>query len=268
MIFAVHYSKLNDGTIQSISKQLSGKLKESSKFQPTDLPKILSICFQSIQRFHPDAKCVLLTDLETPDPGLENVKMIRYEVDPQEPVRSRLKALILYLESIDEKTPVVFSDYDMIFQKNIENLFEESFDIAFTYRKGETEEIPADQEYYPYPINAGLFLIHPDRHQQALVFLKAVERFFEKNYPDYMVWSGEQISINQFIGVKNIHQSYPNSIQIGTTTIQLFPAAEYNYTVGGSAFLLDYQPNKAILHFKGPRKQLMLEYWQTFYEAN
>ena len=268
MIFAVHYSKLDDSALHNISKQLSGKLKESSKFQSTDLPKVLSICFQSIQQSHPHARCILLTDRETPDPGLKNVEMIRYDLNPKEPVSSRLKALIRYLESINEKTPVVFSDYDMIFQKNIENLFEKSFDIAFTYRKGETEERSTDQEYYPYPINAGLFLIHPDGRQQALDFLKAVERFFEKNYPDYKVWSGEQISINQFIGAKNIHQSYPNPIHIGKTTILLFPAAEYNYTVGGSAFLLDYQPNKTILHFKGPRKQLMLEYWQTFYEPN
>ena len=172
MIFAVYYTKLSPAAISRIEK-LFPLIKEATHERyPLPAEQGIAICFQSIKLCHPTARCVVLTDLETPISLPGSIEVIRYDVDPNEPSYMRMRARIRFLESLDRPMSVAFCDYDMIFQKSIENLFAQSFDLGLTCRK----KYMGDR--HPAPINEGLLLVHPEGIAQVVKFLKILHDYF------------------------------------------------------------------------------------------
>jgi hypothetical protein len=258
LIFAVYYTKLSPVAISRLGELFPVFKTDMNERYPLTAEKQISICFQSIRLIHPTARCVVLTDLETTFSLPEYIEVIRYDVDPNEPVYMRMRAQTLFLESLNRPMPVIFCDYDMIFQQSLENLFKQSFDLALSCRKEYKGNL------HPEPINGGLLIVHPNGISQVITFLKTLHDYFTNHLNDYRVWGGDQGTLNQFIGVENVHRTFPGQVVVDGTTILLLSALHYNYAIGGEPHFVEYHPEKAILHFKGSGKRDMEDYWNSY----
>lgn len=211
----------------------------------------IDLLFQSIKQTHPDCRCVIMTDRLTHLEAIEGVSIERHDVDPDQPAYMRLCAQIEHLKNTNP-SHVIFLDYDMLVQHSLEPLFKEDFDIGLSYRQ------------HPCPINGGLMIVPQKGKKQAISFLEKVKIYYEKHYPKNKDWGGFQGAISDVIEDKTIFSRKSDIITVHDTRILLLSDKTYNFTIGGEGHLVDYQPDKKILHFKGSRKKDMMVYWNEY----
>ena len=213
MIFAIYYTHVGESFITKFLELFPHVKEDVDERFPEDVNEEISLCFRSIKRLHPNARCVLLTDLHTNIETLDDVEIIRNDLDPNEPAYMRLLAQIRFLESVDPSEKVIFCDYDILFQKPLKPLFEKTFDLGLIYRKS------YHGKQHPAPINGGLLIIK--ERDKALHFLKQIHEYFLHHFPHHKAWGGFQASLNEMIGPQKIHDTYPNLITSKETAILL-----------------------------------------------
>ncbi len=258
MIFAIYYTRVGKPFLNKFTEFFPNLKDDLDKRFPDNVDNEISLCFQSIKRFHPEARLVLLTDQKTPVQTLEDVEVVRYDVDPEQPAYMRLKAQRQFLLSVTTSEPIVFCDYDLLYQDSIDPLFNNDFDLAFVYRKA------YHGSAHPAPLNGGFMGIHSKSLAKAIHFLEAIHSYYLKHFPGYKEWGGYQASLNEFIGAENIHNAFPNPVTVDGIRILLLPSTKYNYAIETETGIIDFKPEKKILHFKGARKEAMADYWNTY----
>lgn len=256
MIFAIYYTKVGKRFIEAFLSMFPEVKDDVDERFPEVVNEEITLCFQSIKQVHPDARCVLLTDQQTPLNLPDDIEVIRDDLDPDIPAYMRLQAQLKFLEMTETDEPIIFCDYDILYQNPLTHLFEKDFDLGLVYRK------IYQGGQHPAPINGGLLVVK--NREKALHFLKEIHQFYLKNFPENKAWGGFQASLNEMLGPKNVHDSFPNQMKVKDTNILLLSSVDYNYSMGGDPHFVDYKPDKTILHFKGAGKKDMADYWNSY----
>lgn len=257
LTFVTYHTDLSEKAIAKLyEKYPLFKEQHWEKYFPLS-KQCIELMFKSVKLIHKNCRCILISDVNTTFENMKDVEVIRFDVDPDKPAYMRMIAQIKFLKN-HSTTHVVFLDYDMLVQQELSHLFESNFDIGLTYR------MMYQGKFCPCPINGGLIFIHKEHIEQATRFLETVKIAYQKSYSKNEDWGGFQGAINDVIGDSNIFSKKTDIITVNDTKILLLPVDEYNFTIQKKPELIEYMPNKKILHFKGPRKDDMLIYWNEY----
>jgi hypothetical protein len=220
-----------------------------------DQRELLRIAFKSAKKFHPNCKCVVLTDQKSYVPQDPLYTVYRYDVDIQFFMWAAMVARSEYLKQhADPDHHVIFMDTDILIQDNLEHVFEADFDVGLTYRN-----------YKDYPINGGLYFIH----QKGL---KNTEKFFDKlvvkmskhPIPANLIWWGDQSALKKFIGKKKLSSIPKEILTVDGIRFYFLTSNIYNFSTLLNVPMSEYYPKPKILHFKGERKIYMKPYWENY----
>lgn len=260
--FVIYHTELSPQGIETISNIYPNdprvRWKERWKtFQKDYLPYVeeyIEIFFKSARLFHPDCKCVVLTDLSTSLSFSNDIELHRYELDPNKPAYNRLLAQKKYLKQSDNYLHNVFLDYDMLVQQNLGQICTCDFDVALT------------QGTKTNRIGGSFIMVHRGSKEKGMHFFNLVEQIYLNNYTDYEAWGGIQVSMNDLLVINFKTIKYLKVYEIDRIKIIVLPEDKYNYPISERElqFFLDYIPEKMIIHFRGVRKKAMIEYWNSY----
>jgi len=244
--FVAHYEKLNE-------KDTSKILNICDSFMHWNPIALIELTFASIRKTHPNCRKILITNDTTEIDLSPDIEIMRFPTDKYENRLSQMIATLHFLRAWNELSHIIFHDFDMLFQSNIESIFDGKHDIYFALR-GKVLS-------YQAPINMGLVAIDQSSIPQAI-------RFYDKiinqmlTFPHLHIWGGSQISVHKLLFHKLLEN--PKSKETIWDGIRFsFLPQNYNFTSKGY-FKDHFYEGKHILHFKGQRKPQMLLYWNKY----
>ena len=250
--FFSYYGDLPKSTHQFLLENvLSFKKPEWQNFLP-EQREYIEIFFQSCRLYHPDCRSVVLSDENTPFDFPDEIDILRYPVNPETPTLARLLCQIELFKSNPYKSHYVYLDYDILLQSNLDSIFERDFDIALCCR------------HTHRPITVALLFVHKDSTDKAVKMLEMVKKTLLTKYPERLRWWGAQDSFRDTIGVENLEDTDFKIINFEGMNILLIPHDDYCYHPPYDVPMIDFYPDKKILHFKGHRKPQMGEYWEHY----
>jgi hypothetical protein len=220
-----------------------------------DYQQTINLMFKSVDKFHGKCQKVILTSLETTLSFLPvDIKVKRYPIDSREIMLNRLVSQLDFLKNHDFESDVVLLDSDILINENLESLFDNEFDLALTIRD--------DQEM---PINGGIIYISKKNPEPVINFFEKLYVVYTEKYQEKSQWWGDQYALADVIGYKENTQIESGIIEIDNIKVLLLPCEIYNFSPNYESNLDVYElKDKKILHFKGPRKQYMSVYWQSY----
>ena len=166
----------------------------------------------------------------------------------------RTRAQKAYIDAYDFAEPLIFIDTDMLLNQDLGPLFEQDFDIGLTWRPLAAE-----------PINGGLILVNNRRPAEARAFFDEFLALYEQSFSEQATWFGDQAALCRLLDVPAHGTELPRPQRLGAARIQFFPCDTFNFTpLNHAAALASPLDDKAVLHFKGPRKWMMHLYWQAY----
>ncbi|MEH2255587.1 hypothetical protein, partial [Nostoc sp.] len=220
-----------------------------------DYQQSINLMFKSIDKFHSYCKKIILTDLDTNLSFLPlDVTVQRYQVDSRTIMLSRLVSQLHFIKSHDFESDIVFLDSDILVNDNIESLFLQEFDLAFTVRD--------DKEM---PINGGVIYISKLHRKAVVTFFEKLYLLYIEKYRQKSQWWGDQYALADAINWQKGSEIHPGTIEIDSIKILLLSCDIYNFSPDYESDLDVYElKEKKILHFKGPRKKYMSVYWRNY----
>ncbi|MCC7208988.1 MAG: hypothetical protein IT323_16885 [Anaerolineae bacterium] len=243
---AAFYVSLAEATARRIQDAFSSV----TVHQPLDL---LEASLASARRVMPTCHTVILTDEQTVVPSHLDAQVVRYTIRAEQLMQSRMVVWERYLQTTANH--VVFTDLDVLIQRDLSALFDEEFDVALTYR-------PEDH----WPINAGVTLFHARRLLRGMSFLKRCTDVYRSAFSAAAEWGGDQDVLREMVRGVDFDREDSFTHRIGGYDILFLPCAAYNFSTVDEDMGGDY-PDKAILHYKGRRKQAMLPAWRRIQAA-
>lgn len=216
----------------------------------------IDLLFRSARHFHPDCRCVLLSDEETILPLLRDVEICRRPVFINDPLWSRLMAERDFLSDSENDQNIAFVDFDVLVNGSLNDVFLEPFDVALTCRP-----------HPEMPVNAGVVLTRARRRLEALAFFDRLLGIYEQHFKGDLWWA-DQRALALLIGDEGCRTPPPPSVETEGIYIRLLPVDEFNYTPDRARHLLRVADNVKILHFKGNRKPLMRDHWNSHHLRN
>lgn len=260
--FIVYHTAVSDEGIEAIATIYEENPTVNWKQRWLDFKKnffphvdaYIELFFQSTRLTHPNCRCVLLTDLNTPFNLSKEIEIIRYPLNPDKPAYMRLLAQMRYLETASNDKEHLFLDYDMLVQKNLSSLCAADFDVGLVYQS------------QGFRIEGSFLLVRRSKQEKGIQFLKKVEETFKAHSASHEAWGGIEASLNRLISIKPRHLEERVSLSLDEIALQLFPGDLYSYPFYQNDLLLgiEYLPQQAILHFRGDIKAKMLEYWKLY----
>lgn len=191
-----------------------------------DMAKLL---VESVRRSMPHAKIHHLTDDRCPTlPGLDSTRVLAGNY----PMAIRR---MLHHARCDGEW--LFVDSDIVIQKDVSDVFNEPFDVALTDREGTITNEVKFAEVMPH--NIGVVFSRSPK------FWETVAANVRRLAPQQQEWMGDQIIVNAM--VKQGGHGF---------NIKTIPGSVYNYPPKSAT---DDLSNAAIVHYKGNRKQWLLE---------
>lgn len=229
---------------------IRGQIQTVSFFEPLAL---LDIMFASAERAHPRCRKVVLSDLETPFPAGAPFEVLRYDVDPAQPILSRARCWAEFLSHCDGH--VILLDADVLIAANLEHVFRSSFDTALTTMRDER-----------WPINAGIQFVHGGPRSRAKDFYeRLLERMLEGEAAGWQ-WGGDQDALREMASRARFRRRATVSLhRENGFRIKLLPCSAYNFSTR-DADMSDVYPDALALHFRGRRKRFMPGYWSQHLE--
>lgn len=217
-----------------------------TRHAPKELIRAMLI---SARLFHPDCRLVILTDKKTPFHDLPSeIEVIRYNYNPRHVISQRTQAQIKFIkESPGEH--ILFLDYDILIQGNLEHLFLNDFDVGLTYRK------------HSMAINGGVIIVNGTNSSAALHFMHRIHALMNEKYQSFLTWYSDQLALQDQVKVPESLQNQTTVILSLKTKILLLPCSIYNFTTRENKMDGTY-PDKLILHFKGKRKPYQIPYFE------
>ena len=261
LAFVVYHTEVSPKGIEEIGKiypktETLDWAKRWKNFERDFFPVVgtyIDIFFRSARLTHPGCKCVVLTDPSTNIAYAPEVEVRRYDLDPDRPAYMRLLAQMKYLEETDGAHHVFFLDYDMLVQQNLLDLFANDFDLALTHERKANR------------IGGSFILVHKEHLDKGVRYLKLVEEEVHRSHSEFTAWGGIETSMNIVMGVGSRSMREGSLCEAEGLRVLILPAEKYNYAFGASwGLFMDYFPDKAILHFRGIRKEMMLAYWKEY----
>lgn len=222
--------------------------------------ELISLVFQSASLFHPNCKRVMLSDQESPFDYLDHdieVHRRKTDTDNIPLMLNRLLTQISYVRSNDSRSNLTFLDSDILINANLEDLFQQDFDIALTYR-----------DFEDMPINWGVMFISQQGQSSAIGFLEEVAKVYQERYLTSDIFWCDQYALMDVIGRERFFNRQSDTLCVHNTKILLIPCSVYNFSPEPTLdSIVPELKDKKILHFKGPRKRLMALYWNTYLKA-
>jgi len=255
----------------------------NEKVSPADM---LRICCQSIRKNMPEASITFLTDTastihsEMTDINVITTDQIRHDFimfDLMQFRRNYIKSKV----DCGQKTNVIFTDIDIIFNKSISHVFEGDFDVglpATFYNNLTYSERGVPIKSLMSIINCGMFFIRSNENSikfydewLATMLDLSVNDTLEE-YGDskalvkdnFLKWWGEPHSIMVMFGPKLLRKENESFIYKGIS-VKIFEDADYNFAPdmkednGKLTINLpnDVLENKHVFHLRGGRKLFM-----------
>jgi hypothetical protein len=231
------------------------RLKEKVSFinKEFDHRAMIETMFKSARLFHPGCKCVVLTDNKTDKSSIDSLGEIRkFDIDPRKIILSRLIAQIEYLKKYAHGD-LLFLDYDIIVNANLDHVFRQDFDIAVTYRESKKG----------MPINGGMLFVSGRRKERSLAFLERVHAIYMDAYAQHDVWWGDQLALRDALKVKDFTAN--TVVDVDGVRVLILSCDEYNYYPAESYRSILFElKNKKVLHFKDMQKRVMHLYWNIY----
>ena len=240
--FVTFYIDVTDQTMASIHQT-------TSTITVTEPHQYIQTMFASARRFHPDCRQVILSDQHTRFPSHPDTEIIRYDLDPTNPMMSRSIAWLDYLRRAEGHT--IFLDSDILINGDLSHVFAEDFAVGFTYR-----------DERKWPINAGLNFANGRYLRAAADFHELWLRRYESAHQEYSVWGGDQDVLRELFARLDFAREDCFSHRVGELDIRFVPCAVYNFSTSYDIEMDGHYPEARVLHFKGRRKPQMFPYWQ------
>jgi|CXWL01.1.fsa_nt_gi hypothetical protein len=216
---------------------------------------MVDMLFMSAQQFHPESKCIVLTDETTRLGAVSSYcSRMNYAVRHDKIMLDRMGAQRAFIKEYDFSRPLVLADSDVLINNSLDSVFQQDFDVGLTWR--DNSEMP---------INGGIILVNNRRRDASRRFFTVMHEIYESKYADRAEWYGDQYAIRDFIGmtVEEI-ASHHGMVEAQGCRILLLPCEQYNYSPKNAVTSIASRfPDKYVLHFKGERKPLMKLYWQA-----
>ncbi|MYD09242.1 MAG: hypothetical protein F4X02_04280 [Chloroflexi bacterium] len=244
LTFVTFYMDVTDQTMASIHQT-------TSTITVTEPHQYIQTMFASARRFHPDCRAIVLSDQATRFPSRADIDIIRYDLDPQQPMLSRSIAWLAYLRAARGHT--VFLDSDLLINGDLAHVFAADFAVALTYRAGDSK----------WPINAGVNFAHGDNLPAAADFHELWLRKFRAAHLAQSVWGGDQDALREIFAAVNFAREDSFDWRLGELAIRFLPCARYNFSTSYKHKMNGYYPDALVLHFKGKRKPYMFPYWRA-----
>ncbi len=229
-----------------------------------DYESMIKMFFTSAKHFHPECKQVIITDQQSTFTQLpEDINFYRIELDTNQLMLSRLMAQIEFLKQCPLDQDVVLIDSDILILGNLDPIFEQEFDIAFTCLDPENKKrLKTSSEH---AINGGVIFIHHTQRVRAIAFLEKVYICYQDKYMSYAAWLGDQCALLSTVGAQRFYSRTSARLYAENTQILLFDFDVYNFSPKKhiSSFL-SRGNNALIIHFRGKRKEFMPLYWRWY----
>ena len=231
----------------------------NANLQPSEYMRMLDLLFRSARLSHRSTRCVLLTDTATRVLGLTgHYRRIDGPVDHAALMLSRAEAQLAFVEQDDFAHPIALLDSDILLNGSLSPLFSEDFDVALTWR-------PLRR----MPINGGVILLNNRRPEAARAFFRRFVHLYRSKYATAgsAAWYGDQYALLHCLGATYDELSTQAVIVRKESRVRLLSCDTYNFSPENDLAAIDGGlPKKVVLHFKGPRKRLMQQFWTTFLE--
>jgi hypothetical protein len=184
-------------------------------------------------------------------------------INHEELLLDRCKTNLAILQSNLGAQQIIFSDYDIIFNRLPEPSSDEA--LLLTIRKAQR-----------YPINGGLLSFSRPSAKSVKLYATVLEHY-KLCKQEELKWWGDQISLYQALLGHSQDLLSLQPFEIGGLQINPVSADEYNWTPFDmnvspkalwdhfflTAEMVEEYNRHAVVHFKGPRKHLMMQYART-----
>ena len=218
---------------------------------------MVDMMFSSARLFHPHARRVVLSDLETSfDPVRDGIDSIdRSEMDPQKLMFERAQAQLRHVRASGFDRPMVIIDSDILVNGSLQPVFERDFDVALTWRGDNRDQ----------PINGGLLILNNRRPAVSRRFFENYVRIYSERYADEKGdWFGDQLALRDALGLEVEQLAASEIVEVDGCRVLLLPCDTYNFSPSNQFTEIERDlGDKLILHFKGERKRLMRPYWRA-----
>lgn len=217
--------------------------------------QLIGLMFESTLIFHRDASLTLLTDSFSQFNKIpSNIEVLRFDIDGKEMMLERGMAQCNYVMNRLDRSPIVFLDSDILLNGSLDNIFEHDFDVALTWRRNEK-----------MPINGGVLIINNVRPTSSKRFFNKYIETYREKYSDSASWYGDQLALMDIVDLKPNEYESNKVVDVDGCKVLLLSCEVFNYSPDNSYKEISSNlDGKVILHFKGPRKRLMLHYWKAW----
>ncbi|MEC7839889.1 MAG: hypothetical protein VX777_07600 [Chlamydiota bacterium] len=257
--FVTHFVKLNDEEMINVNKVIS-HFYNGDVYHHKNPMRLIRIMFTSVKMYHPECKLVILTDEDTCFDVDEDVTIVRSHRATDQLNFERMKARHAFLETLSNDNHLIFLDWDILIQMNLEHLFDRGDDLVLTYRRK-----------HSIPINDGFFGVHRNSINKFHHFLTDIFEYYD-NLPheDYRKWWGFQMILNELFSGYLPTISNPASpfcFNFNGLQVALLRTDKYNASPKLLPLKSSFFPAVAVMHFKGVRKSMITDYWNRLQEV-
>lgn len=217
--------------------------------------RMIDMLFRSARMFHPHASCTVLTDPNTSLKAISgNYQRANANVDHLALMLSRSIAQLSYIEDSDFAQPIILIDSDILVNASLLPLFELDFDVAITWRVS-----------FKMPINGGLLILNNRRPAVAKKFFREFVDIYRKNYEKSAGWYGDQLALRDSIGMHYKDMADQLIVDINGCRVLFLSCDIYNFSPHNQyQAICSALEDKAIVHFKGRRKRLMVAFFEAW----
>jgi hypothetical protein len=216
---------------------------------------LIRLMSQSVRIWYPKSSITLLTNARTAGWRLPwHCKRVISDVTPGELMLERALAQERYLLASDMSAPMVLLDSDILLNGPLRNVFERPFDVALTWRP-----------HHEMPINGGMIILNNERPEVAKAFFSRYVSVYRQKYTEQSKWFGDQFALRDCVGLRAEDMSEYQTVERDGCRLLLLPCSSYNFSPHNRyRAICSRLPEKAVLHFKGQRKRLMVPFWRAW----
>jgi len=217
--------------------------------------------------YHGDVvRLVLLTDAFLDSAVYRGVfdDIFQHEVVREELLLSRAQAYLSVIKRFGSLSALALQDYDTLVRQRFADVFLSGHDIYVTGRK-----------YAPsMPVNGGVILLNSHLSERCTRFYDSVVNTYRRLPKNTLQWWGDQIALSTVVlQGSRIDTNLPSEVvALGDVRVRFLQRERFNFTPYDVDSGQPVPPNLddsikdllrvsvVIVHFKGPRKHLMLEW--------
>jgi len=257
--FVTHFVKLKPDVIKKINRARADYTGKAF-FNIASPEPIISTLHKSIKKFHPESSLIILTDESTKLEIDPTIKIIRIPMTTSEIDYESFKAKTHFLERHSIKTHIIFLEWDVLVQSNLDEIFlNDNRDVYFTFRN-----------LLPMPINDGFIAVNKNGIFNAIkLFSIILDRYKNFISSKFRYWYGLQLILKEMF-LPLFFQIKPKKIwhmrlNFQGVKVGFLHGKKYNYNPLVKS-IDEYLPNHKVIHFSKHKKVCLIPYWKKFIE--